>query len=299
MTTKTRNWLIAICILASPFVFFLGLLIFWNAEPLPPVAPLPNPNGYEDLVNAGRAIKSMAGYDQTNEQQLAELVATNAEALQLLPAGLSNQCRVPVQFSAVHVADHMNDLAGLHRLAQILAAEGRLAEIEGRPKDSAKCYLDAIHLGIECARGGVLIDQLVGTAIEALGVAGLQKLVDQLDAKSCRDTAAALETYDAQGQTWQQVMQQERDWSRRTHPGVGNEFLRVMTRRSLNKVYKTGQEKFEKQQSKARHLTIDLAARAYKLDRGKPPASANDLVPDYLEAIPQDPVTGTNMVYRP
>ena len=46
-------------------------------------------------------------------------------------------------------------------------------------------------------------------------------------------------------------------------------------------------------------LLIDLAARAYELDKGHPPASAADFVPEYLKAIPQDPVTGTNLVYTP
>jgi hypothetical protein len=44
---------------------------------------------------------------------------------------------------------------------------------------------------------------------------------------------------------------------------------------------------------------LDLAARAFELDKGHPPASASDLVPEYLKAVPQDPVTGTNMVYSP
>ena len=46
MTKKTRNWLIALFILAFPFVLFFGFLIFME-EPPPPLAPLPNPNGYE------------------------------------------------------------------------------------------------------------------------------------------------------------------------------------------------------------------------------------------------------------
>jgi hypothetical protein len=44
---------------------------------------------------------------------------------------------------------------------------------------------------------------------------------------------------------------------------------------------------------------INLAARAYELDKGKPPESLADLVPDYLKAVPQDPFTGTNMIYSP
>jgi hypothetical protein len=34
MTKKTRNWLIALSILAFPFVLFFGFLIFMAEEPL-------------------------------------------------------------------------------------------------------------------------------------------------------------------------------------------------------------------------------------------------------------------------
>ena len=44
---------------------------------------------------------------------------------------------------------------------------------------------------------------------------------------------------------------------------------------------------------------IALASRAYELDKGHPPATAADLVPEYLKAVPQDPVTGTNLIYSP
>jgi len=67
----------------------------------------------------------------------------------------------------------------------------------------------------------------------------------------------------------------------------------------LNKAVQKGEERFNKQRMKLRQLTIDLAARAYELDKGKPPATVNDLVPDYLKTIPQDPLTGTNIVLRP
>jgi hypothetical protein len=300
MTTKTRNWLFTLLILAAPFLFFLGLLLFWTAEPLPPLAPLPNPNGYDDLVKAGRTIQGNPGdYNQMNEQQLGGLVATNAEALQLLRDGLSNQCRIPVQFSQTYLANHLNELAGLKRLAWVLAAEGRLAEMKGHPSDAARFYLDAIHLGTESPRGGIIIDQLVGTAFEAIGVAGLQRLVGQRDAKSCRETVATLETLDARRQTWCNVIQQERYWSLRTFPGIRNELVRLMSGNSSKAARQSVERKFNQQELRERQLMIDLATRAYELDRGKRPASVADLVPDYLKAVPQDPFTGTNMSYPP
>jgi hypothetical protein len=299
MTKKTRNWLIALSILAFPFVLFFGFLIFME-EPLPPVAPLPNPNGYDDLVNAGKLVTDGVGeYSTMKAAQLRELVGENTVALELARSGLSNECRVPVQYSESYISNHLEDLAGLKRLAQAFAAEGMLAEMNGRTNDAVQSFLDTVHLGIETMRGGVLIDGLVGIAIDAIGTSHVQTLIPHLDADTCRKTASTLESLDGQRQTWNEVIQQENSWSRRTFPGWKNELARLMERRSSEKAFQKSEQKFNKQQTQTRQLMLDLAARAFELDKGHPPASASDLVPEYLKAVPQDPVTGTNMVYSP
>jgi hypothetical protein len=300
MTVRTRNRLITFSILAGPFIFLLCLLLFWEAEPLPPVPPLPHPNGYDDLVKAGNLIQGDVGnYDDMGEAQLVRTAQDNANAIRLARTGLQLECRVPSQFSQGYMERHINDLTALKRLTQAWVLEGRLAEAENQPADAARLYLEVIHLGIDSARGGVIIDQLVGTAIEAIGTANLQRLINQLDAKSCHETAATLEALDSQRQTWNQVMQQEQDWSRRTFRGTPYELVRLMKRNSLNKAYQSGEQKYENQQSKTRRLMVDFAVRAYESDKGHPPANLTDLLPDYLKAIPQDPLTGTNMVYIP
>jgi hypothetical protein len=193
----------------------------------------------------------------------------------------------------------LDQLAGMKRLAQAFTAEGKLAEMENRPADAARSYLDAVHFGNESAHGGVLIDQMVGTAVESIGTSHLINLADQLDAKSCRETAATLEILDAQRQTWDEVMQQEHDWSRRTFNSLQYKIHRSFLGKMNEPVFRKTKEKFQQQQIKTRQLMVDLAARAYELDKGKSPASLADLVPEYLKAIPQDPFTGTNMIYSP
>jgi hypothetical protein len=299
MTKKTRNWLIAAFILALPFVLFLGFFIFME-EPRPPLPPLPHPNGYEDLVKAGGMLSPAAGnYNENDLAQLKKVVSSDAVALSLARAGLSNQCRVPVQYSLSYISNHLNDLTAMKRLAQAFTAEGRLAELEHRPADAAKSYLDLIHLAHESTRGGLLIDELVGMAIQGVGTSHLQTLAPQLDAQACRETAAALAALDSQGQTWNEVMQQESDWSHGMFRGWRDELARWETRKSMKKMDRQMERKFATQQAGTRQLIISLAARAYELDKGHPPASATDLVPDYLKAIPQDPTTGTNVVYAP
>jgi hypothetical protein len=300
MTSKTRNRLLVALILAFPFMVALGFLIFQTLRPLPPPKPLPNPNGYDVLAKAGAMVSTNSwDYDKMNREQLRELVAANAAALTLARAGLSNECRVPVQFSEAYIKNHISELAGLKWLAQAFVVEGKLAELENRPGDAAKSYLDTVHASNESVRGGVLIDQLVGITMETLGTGALTNLVDQLDAKACRETATTLETLDGQRQTFAEVMQQENDWSHRTFPGIRYEFVRLMMRKSLLPAQAAGARKFGQQQTRTRQLFIALAARAYELDKGHRPASLADLVPDYLKAIPQDPLTGTNLTYTP
>ena len=238
-------------------------------------------------------------YDSASLEQLRKTTAANAQALALARAGLSNECRVPVQFSQAYIETRTSGLVSIRKLAQAFVTEGRLAEMENRPNDAAKSYSDAIHSGIESARGGVLIDQMVGMAVETVGTSHLQNLVDQLDAKSCRETAATLETLDEQRQSWDEVMRQENNWSRRTFTGIRYDIMRLMGRKSMEKAFQKAGQKFQDQQLKTRQLTLDLAARGCELDKGKQPASLEDLVPDYLKVIPQDPFTGTNMVYSP
>ena len=300
MTKKTRNWLIALLSIPAVVVIaVVGLLIFDAARPLPPIQPLPNPNGYDDFVKAGEMLpENVSDYNEMNQQKLRALVETNSMALQLARTGLQKECRVTLDYSPT-LGTHFSQLMDMKRLAQALAAERRLAEMENRSGDAVKSYLDAIRLGNKSARGGILIDQLVGIAIEAIGTSYLQKLIDQLDTKSCRESATTLETLDAQGQTWNEVIQQEQAWARRAYPRVGYQLTALMMHNTLKKAYQSAEQKFKKQEMKTRQLLIDLASRAYELDKGHRPANLSDLVPDYLKAIPQDPLTGKNMVYLP
>jgi hypothetical protein len=301
MTNKSRNWLVVVLsIPVAATLVVTGLLILNAARTLPPLRPLPNPNGYDDLVKAGEMAAIETG--DFNEMRLEDLrtqTAKNSGALQAARSSLQEDCAVPLQFSENYMSRHLPELANFKRLAQAFVVEGRLAEMENRPGDAVKSYLDVIRLGHKSSRGGVLIDQLVGTAIEAMGVSNLQKLTDQLDAKTCRETAATLETLDAQRQTRTEVMQQERAWSRRAYPGIKYKWVKLVMSSSLNKAYRAGERKFNKQQLMTRQLLVDLAARAFELENGHRPASVTNLAPDYLKAIPKDPVSGTNLVLTP
>lgn len=286
-------------ILSFPFVLFFAFLLSELAGPLPPVSPLPNPNGYDDFVKAGQMVVSNTwNFDKLNQQELQTLVDSNSNALQLARSGLQMQCRVALDYSA-NSSTPLDQLTGMKRLAQAFAAEGKLAEMENRTNDAIKSYLDLVRLSVESACGGVIINALVEVAFEKMGTSYLQKLANSLDSKSCHEIAASLEVSDSQRESWGIISQQEHNWTRRAYTSFRDRLDELIMFNSIRKTNQKAEQVFKKQEAKTRQLIIDFAARAYELDKGKPPASLADLVPDYLKAVPQDPFTGTNLVYSP
>jgi hypothetical protein len=275
-------------------------IVVSKTEPLPLIKSLPNPNGYDDLVKAATMVSGdNLNFNSKNLTQLHDMTVANAQALALARIGLGKECRVPLQFTQAYNEKHLNDLAGMKRLAQAFITEGKMAELENRPNDAVESYLDTLHLANESSRGGVLIDELVGVAIEGIGASQLTNLVHQLDAKSCRETAGDLEVLDTQRQTWDDVAQQENAWSRRTFTGLRYAILRIVEKKSTDNMCAAVKLKKQKYPKMTRQLSIQFAARAYALDKGNPPESVDDLVPDYLKAVPIDPITGNKMVYAP
>jgi hypothetical protein len=300
MNTPARNRLITIFILLFPLALFTGFLVYELSGPLPPLHPLPSPNGYDDLVNAGRMVSSNSwNFEPMTGDQLRETVAANAASLSLARTGLSHECRVPLQFSMAYVTNHIPDLIALRMLAQAFAAESRLAEVEGRTNNAVRSDLDTIDLGIEASRGGTMLDGMIGVAIESSGLKPLQNISSRLDARTCRETVTTLETLGAQKPSWADLVQQDNAWSRRTFPGIKYQLGKLIMFSTARQVRQKAGEKFEECERETRQLTIDLAARAYELDKGHRPASPADLVPDFLKTVPQDPFTGTNLLYSP
>src|SRR5207247_10527845 len=127
----------------------------------PPPPPLPNPNGYDDFLNAAALLTGDVGNASTSDHDsLRALVSTNSETLRLLRLGLTRDCSVPTDSAMRNVGGMLTELSDLKRLVQLLAAEGRLREMDNQLADAAQCYVDAIHFGSQISRGGFIIDRL-------------------------------------------------------------------------------------------------------------------------------------------
>jgi len=279
-------------------LLLVAALILTLSQPAPAPPPLPMPNGYDDFVKAGGMVTDNASdYGTMSEEELRAFMKKNAEALKLARTGLSRECRVPLDFSPTNTAFLCN-LAAIKRLAQAMTAEGRLAEMENRPADAAAAYLAVMRLGVASSHGGLIINSLVSIAIDTIGAARMEKLAPTLDAKQCREAAAALESCEAQREPRDTIMRQERAWARRVY-GLKGQLARLLMFKSMKQSEGKWVAKAKAQQTRTRLLLIQLAARAYEFEKGQRPKSLADLVPVYLKTIPQNPLTGTNMAFYP
>ncbi len=151
-----------------------------------------------------------------------------------------------------------------------------------------------MRFGQAVCRGGVIIDKLVGIAVEAIGCKALMALKDRLDAPECREVIRALEAIDSGAEPAEKVLAQERHWSRKTFGWRGT-LIRLIRPGMLQPIDQNLIRKLRQAELQRRRLLLSFAHRAYELEKGGPPKTVNDLAPHYLKAIPLDPDTGKSL----
>jgi hypothetical protein len=280
----------------------LGLLLVSVsvARRTPVFPPLPNPNGYDDLVKAGKLINSgVNDFPALSETELRNLVMTNAEALRLCRVGLSRTCSVPTEVMITNFSGMMPDLPDLKRLAQLLAAEGRLAEMEHRRGDAAHSYAEALQLGNDISRGGLLIHRLVGIAIQAIGGTRLAKIIPELDSSEARPARQLLDDVDNRGVTWEEIQHNEKLFCRHELRKLPSFVSAIVNWWSSRSVKERTRERHNAAVAHIRLMLLELGVRCYTAENNRAPAALQDLVPRYLSHVPGDPFTRQAFVYKP
>lgn len=298
MGSKRKTILLAVFSIIA--VLVIGVFFaLWNPAP-PPATPLPAPNGYDDFMKAaGLVQKQTIDFAKMTPADLRTLVDANSNALQIARAGLAEKSRVPPDFSQAYILSHASTLVQLRNLAYVFLAEGRLAELEGRTNAAAQSYFDAARLGINYRQGGNLIDALMGLAMESLGTRDLERVAPVLDAKTSAEFARQLEIAQSGQETWEQILQNEKRWSRNAYPGLSYRIAALFTFSQLKAARTQGKQKYDTQLNRTRKLTLDLAAHTFELDKGHRATNIADLVPAYLKTAPVDPITGKEMTLTP
>jgi hypothetical protein len=295
MSRRVRALLLTFVVMVT--LTALGLVVFTTPRKSPR-PPLPNPNGYDDFLTAGAMVTGDVGnFSTLDRDRLRELVTTNAEPLRLLRLGITRHCAVPIDWTATNLVAMVGNLAELKALALLLAAEGRLAEMESRPADAAKSYVDAVHYGNEISRGGFLINRLVGVACEAIGCRPLTKLVPGLTCEQARPLVAELENIDRARVTWDEILRSERSYAHSQISKTGPLSLFIAWWQ-LRVAKNSAQARHTMAVAHVRLLAVELALRCFQSENSSLPLHLDELVPNYLSKVPQDPFTGQTLIYR-
>ncbi len=299
MSRKLRAaliWSVGVLVVA----LIAGLLLVFVAKPRPPL-PLPNPNGYDSYVQAGAlAALPATHFTELSHEALHAVIQTNSEALRLLRMGLTQHCVVPPIQVGTNLPNGQSAalaaLASFKCLAQLLAAEGRLAEMENRPADAARSYLDCIRLGNEQSRGGPLINRLVGMACEAIGYQPILNVLPKLKEMQLRELTRGLEEARRTSVPLDEVWRAERSY---VVQFTRNPFASLIAYPQIIPAKLKTQQKDAAIQSKLTLLSVELALRCHQAKHGKPPQQLKELSPEFLKDFPPDPFNGKPLVYRP
>jgi hypothetical protein len=281
--------------LLTLFLIALGLVVF---RPAPPPQALPTPNGYDDFLAAEKlVVGDTSSLYHVKDEDLRNVVQQNRAALQAVREGLKKECQMPLTYDLNFYNSWFPHLAGLKALVYLLAAEGKLAEQEGRTTDAVQSYLDAIRFGQEMSRGGLVVEKLVGMACEELGLRRLRKLVPTLTPAESRKISKALEEIDQKREPWEAVRTRDIRFELRTAGLIHGE-SHIISRASRD-IMQRHKEHAKTAEARLRLLMTDLAIRQFQNERGVYPNRLGDLVPQFLKALPRDPFGTNGFVYRP
>jgi hypothetical protein len=287
-----------IAVLGVFIAFGVAALIFFAPIGKSAFPPLPQPNGYDVLA---RAAANIVSSDRTIKEmtagELAEFVPTNRAAIDQIRRGLDLPSAVPVEMSEDWFSTHTGRLMNLNAAALAMKGEALLLYREGDAGGALNECLDLLRFSRAIQSQGTLIDFLIGTACEVIAVNQITNILAGifagLSAADCKRAAKALEQHEAAREPLRRIEGREVEWSRRTFGPLTR--IRLMIRsRSLEPLRPGSIDvtvQYNRQIRAVRLVSIRLASHAFKMEHGRKPQTITDLVPEFLSAVPLDPVS--------
>jgi hypothetical protein len=275
----------------------VALYLALTAKPSALTVKLPDPNGYDDFLKASGAIVQWTG-DLAAVPSPARLTTLqlNSNALALVRRGLVHEYAVPLT-NGGDWSQQLTNLAAFKSLAHLLKAEGAIAEADGRTNDAVRAYADVIEFGDRLARGGLIIDDLIGITVKVIGREKLERLAPNIGAADRIELLKRLATIEARSENAGAVLDRDRMWSRREFGLLRRMWMRLMLFKSLHQAEEHHRKRHDRSSTELRLLEAHLAVLAFHAEHHALPAKLSDLVPGKLHAVPLDPFSGKPIRY--
>ncbi|MBN2021508.1 MAG: hypothetical protein JW809_01825 [Pirellulales bacterium] len=282
----------------------LGLFYALMTPPaMPDEPPPPEPNGYDTLVRIGGQLANVNVPYTNDTRPLGQPFGPDAfrafrrqydPLLSEARAALDQPCRVRVTFDPRSLGDSPQRV---RQLCRALDAAGRAAAFDGEHAAAVGYHLDTVRLGRQAGRGGILVDWLVGVAIEGVGLASLHNERASLDEPLRRDAIRRLTQLQGQRESVDTCWQRNKAWEVKTYGWQGRLF-QAFEWCEGGAMFDTVQRAGNRADAKLRILLAELALAGYREMHGQWPATLDALVPEWLDAVPKDHFRDGPLVYQ-
>ncbi len=282
-------------------------LTMWGFSTLPATPPkspqIPNPNGYDDLIRAGAAIRGPwpkgGDWKGADLSELRAFVDANRPALDLARLGLSRDGLASFDDSQAGLAVQMEQQGHIRSLSRLLLAQARIAEEEGRFGDAARIDFDLLEAGQMTTQGALANTAALGWVVQSQALDQLRRLRDHLSARELRPMIEHLERLDQRRTSIQALVDRWERWYLGAFPWwqrawMGQSRVKAMARADQPKVLGNSRTRVE---LPSRYLTIAWAIHVHHEETGRWPRSVAEMVPSILTAEPVDPATMRPLVY--
>jgi hypothetical protein len=101
------------------------------------------------------------------------------------------------------------EFASLRELTRILAGTADHYEIVGDYGRAMDIRLDALELGMKVPHGGALLPELVGVAIQAIGIVRIEELIPNLSEAELAHAASRLDDIEANESSYKEIVMEE------------------------------------------------------------------------------------------
>jgi hypothetical protein len=315
---RWRRFVVGVAIFA--FLSCFGMVALWlrvsSGSDVDRPPPIPNPNGYDDLLQASQALKqlmptekgNLPDYAQFETPALKDFVARIHDPLARIRAGLERPFQVPYVYDLDEFTEStMRDVGQIKAFVnRALQAEGLLARRENRSADEARSALDLIRVGNSLGRDvpmGVYLSSLPSVYLGAVALRDMRdRLVDDPDL--CRKIIVEIARLDRDRPPVDRGIERESRFMNITLRSHGI-FAATMIRLSgalakQNAQAQKGLRESSKRSEAIRRLVLaDLAVQLYQKEhQGAPPIGLEALVPAILPWVPIDPFTNRPLIYR-
>jgi hypothetical protein len=204
---------------------------------------------------------------------------------------------VPLDLNRDVTPDTRMEYVGFRDIARSLRAAGDASAKTGKYDEAAEYALANIRMGLVLQRGGNVLHFLVGHAIETTGQHSLAKIRDKVSSVEQQRLIAQLVRVDESREPVGRIEERDRifdDRSLRWSHRLETVFSRQIPEGTVtqNAIFQFRVTAY------GRLMATDLAIREFQAANGRWPASLNELVPNYLAAVPKDPFSDEPLRYR-